>query len=205
MDKAQAIYNLGIYLQTGNISPGFKSSLKYCLRLLAESTPPDRYKKVIRSEDCPVYLKSQGKTWSPYITPDQYPCERCPLDCKERKQKRLDSKLRKKIAKSQYEHARQGANLLYEMLHRFNPEPDERYELWTRRWSDWETVGNIIQKVYLIQADQLLALLEPKGKPPLLSNDSDICKCGHIMHEHEAIYGHVCYVYGCNCEGFESE
>jgi len=37
MNKSQVIYNLSIYLQTDGetIPPGFKSSLKYCLKMLA--------------------------------------------------------------------------------------------------------------------------------------------------------------------------
>ena len=35
--------------------------------------------------------------------------------------------------------------------------------------------------------------------------DSDICKCGHNIHEHEAVGDCKCYVNGCPCDGFESE
>ena len=34
--------------------------------------------------------------------------------------------------------------------------------------------------------------------------DEDICKCGHSIHEHEAVHDCKCYVYGCKCEGFEA-
>lgn len=34
--------------------------------------------------------------------------------------------------------------------------------------------------------------------------DSDICVCGHSIHEHEAVHDCRCYVHGCDCEGFEA-
>lgn len=36
-------------------------------------------------------------------------------------------------------------------------------------------------------------------------DDSDVCKCGHNIQEHEAVHDCACYVYGCNCDGFENE
>uniref|UniRef100_A0A6M3JGC8 Uncharacterized protein n=1 Tax=viral metagenome TaxID=1070528 RepID=A0A6M3JGC8_9ZZZZ len=33
---------------------------------------------------------------------------------------------------------------------------------------------------------------------------SDICICGHNIQEHEAVMDCKCYVYGCDCEGFEA-
>jgi len=36
-------------------------------------------------------------------------------------------------------------------------------------------------------------------------DDSDICVCGHNIHEHEAVNDCKCYTYGCQCEGFESD
>ncbi len=91
----------------------------------------DRPKK-IASADCPVYLLSQGKKWSPYITPDQYPCEECPLDCNERKQKRLDRPDREKIARWLY-HFQVGENV------------------------NWEDCPH--QHCYFEKADQILALI----------------------------------------------
>jgi len=35
--------------------------------------------------------------------------------------------------------------------------------------------------------------------------EGDVCKCGHNIHEHEAVHDCLCYVYGCDCEGFESK
>ena len=32
---------------------------------------------------------------------------------------------------------------------------------------------------------------------------SDVCVCGHNIHEHEAVMNCQCYVYSCDCEGFE--
>ncbi len=68
---------------------------------------------------------------------------------------------REKIAENLYEQARQSANLLYEMLHRFDPAPDERYELWTKEWGDWASANDIIKKIYLILADQILDIPIP--------------------------------------------
>ena len=36
-------------------------------------------------------------------------------------------------------------------------------------------------------------------------DDSDICTCGHNIHEHEAVHECKCYVNGCNCEGFSPQ
>ena len=36
-------------------------------------------------------------------------------------------------------------------------------------------------------------------------DDSDACVCGHNIHEHEAVNDCKCYVYGCQCGGFESD
>lgn len=33
----------------------------------------------------------------------------------------------------------------------------------------------------------------------------DVCNCGHNIHEHEAVNDYKCYVYGCQCDGFESD
>ena len=68
-------------------------------------------------------------------------------------------KTRENIAKYLYEQARHSANLLYEMLHRFNPDPDERYEAWTKKWGKWASASDLIKKVYLLQADQLLEFI----------------------------------------------
>ena len=38
--------------------------------------------------------------------------------------------------------------------------------------------------------------------PP--EEDGDVCKCGHNIHEHEAVHDCKCYVYGCDCDGFEA-
>ena len=31
----------------------------------------------------------------------------------------------------------------------------------------------------------------------------DVCICGHNIQEHEAVGDCKCYVYGCQCDGFE--
>jgi hypothetical protein len=31
---------------------------------------------------------------------------------------------------------------------------------------------------------------------------SDVCVCGHSIHEHEAVHECGCYVEGCPCYGF---
>ena len=44
-----------------------------------------------------------------------------------------------------------------------------------------------------------------KVPAPDSQGESDICVCGHNIHEHEAVHECRCYVYGCNCQGFEPQ
>lgn len=86
-----------------------------------------------------------------------------------------NNRIEEVIAKALYEQARQGADLLYELLHRFNPEPDERYELWTKKWGDWESADATIRKIYLIQARQICQLrpqpLDEEARLPLIGRE----------------------------------
>ena len=85
------------------------------------------------------------------------PCDKCDGTGKIYKYVKWD---REKVAKDLYGKARHSSNLLYELLHRYNPEPDDRYELWTTKWGEWNKLNDTLKKFYRIQADQLKEILE---------------------------------------------
>jgi len=109
---------------------------------------PEYVKKKIPSEDCPVYLRSQGKKWSPYITPDQYPCSSCPFAKHSCDLEKLDTpKLREKIGRELY----------------------KKYSRWNTNVS-WDEINEIVRTLFREDAAQILSLIPDEPKPDKLGD-----------------------------------
>lgn len=66
---------------------------------------------------------------------------------------------REKIAQKLYEKTKAFADLMYDISRRFNLPSDPRYDLWTTKWGDWDSLDETFKKLYRLEAEHYLALI----------------------------------------------
>lgn len=73
--------------------------------------------------------------------------------------KGLDRPDREKIAQKLYEKTKVFADLMYDMARQFNLSSNPRYDLWTTKWGDWDSLDGILKNLYRLEADQILVFI----------------------------------------------
>lgn len=68
--------------------------------------------------------------------------------------------LREKIAQMLYSKSKTFADLMYDVVKRYNLPSDPRYDSWTTKWGDWDSLDEIFKQIYRLEADYYLALID---------------------------------------------